>query len=71
MQIQILLMAQVGDREAADRVDVVDVATGRDRVAIGGGDGFLCNEIRGDVGNVVARACTDDASVAICTPASL
>ena len=52
-QVHVLLAAQIGDSESADRVDVVQVARRR-HFTICRFDGFLCEEIFCDVGNVFA-----------------
>ena len=64
MQIEILLVTQVGDGELANGVDVLDVAAGSNWRAIAGRHGALREEIGGDVGDVVAV-------VGRCRPASI
>jgi hypothetical protein len=54
LQVLVLLVAQVGDGEAADRFDVVHIAGGGGRLAVAGRDGFLRQEVVGDVLDVVA-----------------
>ena len=54
LQVDILLVAQVGDGERADRIDVVDVAVGRGGQAIAGRHRLAGLEVVGDIGDVVA-----------------
>ena len=53
LQVEILLVAQVGDGELADRVEVVRVARGGE-LAVVGLDRLPGEEVGGDVGDVVA-----------------
>src|SRR5690606_23947973 len=54
LQIEVLFAAQVGHREHADVIQVVDVAAGRDGRAVGGLQRLAGEEVLGDVGDVVA-----------------
>jgi hypothetical protein len=44
LQVLVLLVAQVGHGEAADRFDVVDVAAGGGRLAVAGRHGFFARK---------------------------
>jgi len=53
LQVQILFVAQIRHGELANRIEIVDVATGG-VLAVVGADGLLCLEVFSDVGDVLA-----------------
>ncbi|CAM2147879.1 hypothetical protein PT2222_10321 [Paraburkholderia tropica] len=54
LQVEILLVAQVGDGEAADRFEVFRILRAGDGLAVLGRDGFAREVVAGDFGDVFA-----------------
>ena len=53
LQVEILLVSQICDRELPDRFKIVDVAAGRDGRTVAGGDGFFGEKIGRDVADII------------------